>query len=122
MIKPVDEIDLKAKRPPLRESDSTPDPFDMFTAWFSEALASDVVEPSAIMLATATPEGRPSVRTVLLRGFDTRGFCFYTNYESRKGQELAVNPWAALVFWWGKLERQVRIEGYVEKLTSEESD
>jgi pyridoxamine 5'-phosphate oxidase len=73
-------------------------------------------------LATATPDGRPSARMVLLRGFDERGFCFYTNYESRKGIELAANPRAALVFWWGELERQVRIEGTVSATSREESE
>jgi pyridoxamine 5'-phosphate oxidase len=73
-------------------------------------------------LATATPDGRPSARMVLLRGFDERGFCFYTNYESRKGGELAANPNAALVFWWGELERQVRIEGRVERTSRSESE
>lgn len=98
------------------------DPLVLFTQWFAEALAADIVEPYAMTLATATPDGRPAARMVLLRGFDARGFCFYTNYESRKGQELASNPQVALLFWWGKLERQVRIEGRVEKLTPAESD
>jgi pyridoxamine 5'-phosphate oxidase len=110
------------KRAPLSASHIASDPFDVFTHWFTEALASDVVEPNAMTLATATLDGRPAVRMVLLRGFDAHGFCFYTNYESRKGQELTVNPQAALLFWWGKLERQVRIEGSVEKLTAQESD
>jgi pyridoxamine 5'-phosphate oxidase len=73
-------------------------------------------------LATVGAEGRPSARVVLLRKLDERGFCFFTNYESRKGQELAQNPWAALLFWWGRLERQVRIEGQVERLSEAESD
>jgi pyridoxamine 5'-phosphate oxidase len=73
-------------------------------------------------LATATPDGRPSARVVLLRGFDERGFCFYTNYDSRKGKEIAANPWVGLVFWWGALGRQVRIEGTIERLTPAESD
>jgi pyridoxamine 5'-phosphate oxidase len=78
--------------------------------------------PTAMTLATATPDGRPSARMVLLRGFDERGFCFYTNYESRKGAELAANPRAALVFWWGELERQIRIEGPVERTSRAESE
>src|SRR4051812_31517986 len=73
-------------------------------------------------LATVGAQGRPSARVVLLRKLDERGFCFFTNYESRKGQELAANPWAALLFWWGRLERQVRIEGEVERLSEAESD
>jgi pyridoxamine 5'-phosphate oxidase len=81
-----------------------------------------LLEPTAMTLATATPDGRPSARMVLLRGFDERGFCFYTNYESRKGIELAANPRAALVLWWGELERQVRIEGTVTRTSREESE
>lgn len=112
----------RPKRPPLRKHAVSSNPFDLFTNWFSEALASDVIEPQAMTLATATPEGRPSARVVLLRGYDVKGFCFYTNYMSRKGQELAANPYAAAVFWWGKLERQIRIEGEIQKLTPQESD
>ncbi len=100
----------------------TADPLAVFTRWFAEALAADIVEPYAMTLATATLDNRPAARMVLLRGFDANGFCFYTNYESRKGQELMTNPQVALLFWWGKLERQVRIEGHVEKLTPGESD
>lgn len=113
---------LRPKRPPLRKQDVPASPFDLFTTWFSEALTSDIIEPQAMTLATATLEGRPSARVVLLRGYDANGFCFYTNYVSRKGQELAVNPYAAAVFWWGKLERQIRIEGEIQKLTAQESD
>jgi pyridoxamine 5'-phosphate oxidase len=106
----------------LSESDVDADPFQQFRAWFSDALAAHLIEPNAMILATATKDGRPSARAVLLKGFDERGFVFYTNYESRKGQELAENPWAALVFLWEELERQIRIEGRVEKASSEESD
>lgn len=98
------------------------DPFGEFGAWFAEARAGGLVEPSAMALATCDAMGRPSLRTVLLRGWDERGFCFYTNYESRKGTELAQNARAALLFYWDKLSRQIRIEGSVAKLTDAESD
>lgn len=105
----------------LSEKDVLPDPMDQFGIWFGEAANSQLVEPNAMTLATATPEGLPSARTVLLKGFHDDGFVFYTNYESRKGQELARNPNAALLFTWLELERQVRIEGVVEKVTQEAS-
>lgn len=107
----------------LVEDQVDPDPIKQFTRWFEDATqARSNTEPNGMALATATPEGRPSVRTVLLKGFDERGFVFYTNYNSRKGQELGQNPWAALMLWWDNLERQVRIEGRVEKLTPAESE
>uniref|UniRef100_A0A540VM88 Pyridoxamine 5'-phosphate oxidase n=2 Tax=Litorilinea aerophila TaxID=1204385 RepID=A0A540VM88_9CHLR len=106
----------------LLEEEAGTDPLALFARWLADAMAAELHEPNAMTLATASADGRPSARMVLLKGFDGRGFCFYTNYESRKGQELAENPWAALVFWWGPLARQVRVEGRVEKLTAEESD
>jgi len=106
----------------LSETDVDADPLKQFQVWFNDALAANVVEPNAMILATATKDGRPSARTVLLKGFDERGFVFYTNYESRKGQELAANPWAAVVFLWKEIQRQVRIEGQIEKCSAEESD
>ena len=106
----------------LDESDADPDPIEQFRKWFDEALAADLHEPNAMTLATATPDGKPSARVVLLKGFDARGFVFYTNYEGRKGRELAENPRAALVFYWGELERQVRVEGRVSRVLEEESD
>ena len=106
----------------LDESGADPDPIEQFRKWFDEALAADLHEPNAMTLATATPDGRPSARVVLLKGFDARGFVFYTNYEGRKGRELAKNPRAALVFYWGELERQVRVEGRVSRVLEEESD
>jgi len=106
----------------LDESDADPDPIEQFRKWFDEALAVDLHEPNAMTLATATPDGKPSARVVLLKGFDARGFVFYTNYEGRKGRELAENPRAALVFYWGELERQVRVEGRVSRVLEEESD
>lgn len=99
-----------------------PNPFLQFGEWFALAQSADLPEPETMTLATATADGRPSARMVLLKGFDERGFVFYTNYDSRKGQELTQNPWAALVFWWSPLHRQVRIEGVVNQVTAEESD
>jgi pyridoxamine 5'-phosphate oxidase len=109
-------------REALAEADVDADPVVQFGRWFEQAEQGGLLEPHAMTLATATPDGRPSARMVLLRGFDQRGFCFYTNYQSRKGDELAANPRAALVFWWDKLERQVRIEGRVERTSRAESE
>jgi pyridoxamine 5'-phosphate oxidase len=109
-------------REALAEADVDADPVVQFGRWFEQATHAGLLEPHAMNLATATPDGRPSARMVLLRGFDERGFCFYTNYESRKAAELAANPMAALVFWWGELERQVRIEGTVERTSRAESE
>ncbi len=106
----------------LSEADLDPDPIVQFRCWFDEAYAAGLPEPNAMTLATATNDGRPSARVVLLKGYDQRGFVFFTNYESRKGQELAENPWAALVFFWAGLERQVRIEGHVAPISAPESD
>jgi pyridoxamine 5'-phosphate oxidase len=106
----------------LREEDADPDPIRQFALWFEDASLSEVPEVNAMALATATSDGRPSVRLVLLRGFDERGFTFFTNYDSRKARELDENPRAALVMFWHDLERQVRIEGRVERASDEESD
>ncbi len=106
----------------LKESDADPNPIEQFRRWFDDALAADLHEPNAMTMATATPEARPSARIVLLKGLDERGFVFYTNYEGRKSGELETNPYAALVFYWGELERQVRIEGRVSRVSEEESD
>src|ERR671938_1831948 len=106
----------------LKESDAEEDPVEQFRKWFDEALAANLYEPNAMALATATPDGRPSARVVLLRGCDERGFVFFTNYDSRKGRELAANPWAALVFYWVEFARQIRVEGRAEQLSQEESD
>jgi pyridoxamine 5'-phosphate oxidase len=106
----------------LDESTVAADPVRQFAAWYDAAVAAGVPEPEAMTLSTATPDGRPSARIVLLRGFDARGFCFFTNYESRKGRELTANPHASLTFHWADLERQVRIEGRVERTTAAESD
>ncbi|MEU8251501.1 pyridoxamine 5'-phosphate oxidase [Nonomuraea sp. NPDC048916] len=106
---------------PLLESDMAPDPIIQFTVWFEEALAAGLPEPNAMVLATASAQGRPSARTVLLKGYDEHGFVFYTNYASRKGRDLAANPHASLLFPWHPIRRQVRVEGPVAMLTREES-
>ena len=105
----------------LAEKDLARDPFRQFEKWFQEAEAAKLAEPNAMTLATASPDGRPSARTVLLKGLDGRGFVFYSNYESRKGRELALNTRVALVFPWIALERQVLIEGTVTTVAREES-
>jgi pyridoxamine 5'-phosphate oxidase len=105
----------------LDESQVDRDPMKQFGVWMVEAIHAQVPEPTAMTLATADAKGRPSARVVLLKGMDGGGFVFYTNYMSRKGRELAANPQAALTFMWKELERQVRIEGKVEKVTAEES-
>lgn len=106
---------------PLRESDLDPDPIRQFASWFEDASGIGLRMPEGMALATATPDGCPSARMVLLKGFDERGFVFFTNYDSRKGRELAANPRAALLLYWDQLGRQVRIEGRVERTSPEES-
>lgn len=118
----VADLRKEYTRAGLREADADPNPIDQFRKWFDEALAADLHEPNATTLATATPDGRPSARIVLLKGFDERGFVFYTNYEGRKGRELDENPYCALVFYWGELERQVRVEGLASRVSAEDSD
>jgi pyridoxamine 5'-phosphate oxidase len=105
----------------LRRADLHSDPLQQFAAWFAAALAADIRDVNAMSLATATPDGKPSVRIVLLKGFDERGFAFFTNYDSEKGLQIEANPYAALVFYWVQLERQVRISGAVEKTSREDS-
>jgi pyridoxamine 5'-phosphate oxidase len=106
----------------LLEEQAELDPIKQFKLWLQQAIASELPEPNAMSLATLNSEGKPVARMVLLKHFDEQGFVFFTNYNSQKGQQLDQNPWAALVFWWVELERQVRIEGQVVKATSEESD
>jgi len=106
----------------LEESSVDREPMKQFGLWMAEALHAQVPEPTAMTLATVDAKGRPSARIVLLKGIDPRGFVFYTNYESRKGRDMAANPVAALTFLWKELERQVRIEGTIEKVTPAESD
>ena len=106
----------------LNETDIDPNPIEQFSLWFQQALDAQLPEPNAMTLATVTSNGQPSARMVLLKDFDDRGFIFYTNYQSFKGKQLTENPQAALVFWWAELERQVRIEGKVERVSDAESD
>jgi pyridoxamine 5'-phosphate oxidase len=106
----------------LHERDLAADPFTQFHTWFGQAVAAGLPQPNAMTLATTSAGGRPAARMVLLKGLDAQGFVFYTNYESRKATDLAANPWAALVFFWVELHRQVRIEGSVSRVTADESD
>ena len=104
------------------EETLAPSPFDQFQTWMAEAEKSEPNDPNAMIVATATPDGRPSLRTVLLKGVDQRGFVFYTNKESRKGNELGANPSISLLFYWKSQQRQIRIEGTVESVTDAEAD
>ena len=113
---------MPANRPPLSEARVERDPYSQFAKWYDEARATERPLPHAVALATATSSGHPSLRMVLLKGFDAHGFVFYTNYRSRKGRELARNTHATLLFYWGALERQVRLEGRAARLTARESD
>ena len=106
----------------LDEKDAHADPIAQFTMWFDEALKSQLLDVNAMTLATASANGEPAARTVLLKGADQHGFVFYTNYDSAKGRDLAANPRAALLFFWRELERQIRINGSVTKTTAAESD
>ena len=106
----------------MSETDVDRDPLRQFQNWFDTSVAANILEPNAMTLATVTPDGKPDARIVLLKGLDARGFVFYTNFLSRKGKELAVNPQATLVFLWAELERQVRVEGVVERVSNEEAD
>jgi pyridoxamine 5'-phosphate oxidase len=110
------------ERAELDESASQADPMQQFDQWLKEAIASEVPEPNAMTLATVSSNMRPSTRVVLIKGYDAEGIVWYTNYASRKGQELDGNPFAALQFHWVELERVVRIEGFVKKVSAEESD
>src|SRR5213595_3871032 len=105
----------------LRRADLHRNPIEQFRAWFAAALAADIRDANAMSLATATPHGKPSVRIVLLKGIDSRGFSFFTNYDSAKGHDLEANPYAALGFYWVKLARQIRISGPVERTSREDS-
>jgi pyridoxamine 5'-phosphate oxidase len=123
----MDAIDLAGLRREyetegLRRVDLHHDPIEQFATWFSTAINSGLPDANAIALATATPEGKPSARIVLLKGVDERGFVFFTNYESAKGHELAANPQAAFTVYWMPLERQIRVTGTVEKTSRKESE
>jgi pyridoxamine 5'-phosphate oxidase len=106
----------------LPDADVGDEPFALFSTWFNEAEQSGILLPESMNLATATPDGRPSARMVLLKGFDSAGFRFFTNFGSRKARELDANPWAALTFHWAVLQRQVRVEGSVRRLGEEQSE
>lgn len=116
--------DLRAEysRGELDEASAHADPLQQFARWWDEATRSEIREVNAMTLATAAADGRPSARTVLLKDFDARGFVFYSNYASRKGQELEANPRASLLFFWKELERQVRVDGRVERVSAADSD
>ncbi len=121
-LKGVASMSENDPSPMLRRADVDPDPMVEFSLWFERAQSANLAEPTAAALSTADAQGRPSGRMVLLKGVDARGFVFYTNYESRKGIELAANPWASLLLWWDLLQRQVRIEGSVTRVSETESD
>lgn len=106
----------------LAESDAPDDPMALFSTWLYEAVDAELVEPNAMILATCGPDGRPSARTVLLKNFDAQGLVFFSNYASRKGRELDSNPQASLLFLWKELERQIRVDGTVRKLSATDSD
>ncbi len=125
MTEPLSSIaDLRKsyERAELSEDASHADPLQQFRQWLQEAISAQLPEPNAMTLATVDANGRPSTRVVLIKGLDERGIVWYTNYDSRKGRELAQHPWAALQFYWVELERVVRIEGVVDKVSAEESD
>ncbi len=121
-MKSIAELRKSYERAELDETASQADPLQQFDQWLQEAIASEVPEPNAMTLATVGSDLRPSTRVVLIKGYDARGIVWYTNYQSRKGRELAGNPYAALQFHWVELERVVRIEGRVEPVSAEESD
>ena len=106
----------------LNESEVSENPITQFGIWFDDALKGEISESNAMVLATATPDGRPSARVVLLKGFDENGFSFFTNYQSRKATQLEQNSYAAIVFYWPELERQIRIEGKIGRVSDQESD
>ena len=118
----IADIRQEYMRAGLHEKDLATDPLQQFERWFQDVLDAELPLPNAMTLATATAAGRPSARAVLLKGVDAGGFVFYTNYQSRKARELAENPYASLVFIWTQLERQVRIDGSIEKVSAQESD
>ena len=122
MAKNLADIRTEYRAASLDESDMLSTPFEQFDKWFKEALVAEVIEPNAMNLSTATPDGKPTSRIVLLKGLDEKGFTFFTNYHSDKGQLLAINPFASLTFFWAELERQVRISGVIEKVSHKESD
>jgi len=121
-MNPIADIRTDYKQQSLSEKDILPDPFRQFDKWWKEALHAEIPEANAMTLATASADAMPDARIVLLKGFDTRGFVFFTNYNSAKGEQLLENPRASLVFFWKELERQVRISGLVNLVSEKESD
>lgn len=122
MKKNIADIRIDYKKHSLDEKVVAKDPFEQFNAWFDEALNAKVIEPNAMTLSTVSPKGMPAGRIVLLKGVEDDGFVFFTNYQSDKGKELEENPQAALTFFWPELERQVRIQGIVTKISKEKSE
>ncbi|MCX6297567.1 MAG: pyridoxamine 5'-phosphate oxidase [Bacteroidetes bacterium] len=122
MKSPIADIRSDYRMKSLLEADVAANPFEQFTRWWDEALNSEIDEVNAMTLATASLQGIPSARIVLLKGYDQNGFVFFTNYNSQKGKDIAENPNASLVFFWKELERQVRIDGLIEKIHASESD
>lgn len=122
MTHPITELRIQYTRGALDERDADPNPFVMFQQWLELAIAENLPEPNAMVVATAALDAKPSARVLLLRGVDERGLIFFTNYASRKAKELKDNPFAALVFFWQPLHRQIRVEGRVERVSAQESD
>lgn len=118
----IADLRKEYSRASLSEEDVDPNPIEQFSTWFGEAIAAQVPEANAMSVSTVNANGRPSSRILLIKEFDRRGFTWFTNYDSRKGHELAQNPYAALLFYWIELERQVRIEGHVERISAVEND
>lgn len=121
-MNPKDDANSETGCAGLSERDLDPNPVRQFDQWFQQALVANLTEPTAMTLATASRDGAPSARIVLLKSYDERGFVFFTNYESQKGRELTANPRAALVFFWASLERQIRVSGNVDRITRDESE
>lgn len=122
MSKKLDQIRKEYNLKQLNETEVYSNPIKQFEQWFNEALNANCAEPNAMTLATSTFEGKPSARIVLLKDFNENGFSFFTNYESKKGKQILQNPYGALVFWWPEVERQVRIEGKISKVSTSDSD
>ncbi|MCF8367836.1 MAG: pyridoxamine 5'-phosphate oxidase [Bacteroidales bacterium] len=118
----IESLRKEYKRGELSDNSLEQDPMSLFNKWFEQAMHADIIDVNAVTLGTSSSAGKPSLRTVLLKKFDTKGFTFFTNYNSRKGKELTENPFASMLIFWKELERQIRIEGKVEKGTSLESD
>lgn len=118
----IADLRKEYSRASLSESEADPDPIEQFAKWFGEAISAQIPEANAMSVSTVSADGRPSSRIVLIKDFNQRGFTWFTNYESRKGKELGENQYAALLFYWIELERQVRIEGRIERISAAESE